>query len=407
MTPSRLRTPDLGTQAMEDRDRVHFADLRAARRSRVLAAMEERGLDACVFGRESNVRYVSGVRRLWTAQTRPFAPTCLVVRTTGAVHLLSFSASYEGMPEELGPDDFYPVTWNPGDFVARFASTEGVPDCRRLGVDGLSPLFADLLRQAFPLAELVGAEDMMRDLRRRKLPDEITCLRTAAAIAEAALYAAASEVAPGVSEKHLQAVYLERMCQLGTSQFAQQGTFTQIEPDGQLRQFTGDRRLDEGMPVALAGGALWAGYEGSLARTWWCGRQRQPTTGHRALYQHWREVADRLIDTCRPGRTGSDLRQAHQQAGSDTIAYSLGLGHEGPVAGGGLSVDAERAQRLEAGMVLGVRALVGGPEGGFLGEEMVLITEGEPELLTTLGHGPLSNPAPSPPDENARVPRHG
>ncbi len=26
--------------------------------------------------------------------------------------------------------------------------------------------------------------------------------------------------------------------------------------------------------VALAGGVLWAGYEGSLARTWWCGRQR-------------------------------------------------------------------------------------------------------------------------------------
>ena len=41
-------------------------------------------------------------------------------------------------------------------------------------------------------------------------------------------------------------------------------------------------------------------------------------------------------------------------------------------------------------MVLGVRVLVTGTEGGYLGEEMVLVTDGEPELLTTLGHGALA-----------------
>ena len=74
-----LGTPNIGTGFLEHRDRVDFGALRDARRARVLTEMKARGLDACFFGREANARYVSGVRRLWTAQTRPFAPGCLVV----------------------------------------------------------------------------------------------------------------------------------------------------------------------------------------------------------------------------------------------------------------------------------------------------------------------------------------
>jgi Xaa-Pro aminopeptidase len=389
-----LLTPNLGTEMMEDRDRVHFAALRRARRDRVIAAMADLDLDACVFGREGNVRYASGVRRLWTASSRPFVPTCLVMAERDEVQLLSFSASYEGMPEEVLPDDFFPVTWNPMNFVERFTSTEGAAQARRVGFDGLSPFFEGLMRQAFPNAEFVAAEEMMRGLRRVKLPEEIVCLRTAAAIAESALYAAAVEVRPGVTEKHLQATFLDRMCALGTSQFAQQGTFTQIDPEGRLRWITGDRTLDEGAMVALAGGVLWAGYEGSLARTWWCAQQRRPSDAHRGLYQRWRDVIDPVVAACVPGSDGAALRVAYEKAGGEpggaTLAYSIGLGHEGPIAGGGLSPAGEAAQGIEAGMVLGVKALVSGPEGGYLGEDMVLITASGPELLTTLGHGPLA-----------------
>ena len=74
-----------------------------------------------------------------------------------------------------------------------------------------------------------------------------------------------------MTEHHLRAAFLERMCELGTSQFAQQGTFTVIDPGAPLRWTTSDRVLAAGDVVALAGGVLWAGYEGSLARTWWCG----------------------------------------------------------------------------------------------------------------------------------------
>ena len=119
------------------------------------------------------------------------------------MELLSFSASYEDIPDEVGPDHFFPVTWNPMNMMDRFQKTEGVLDARRIGYDSLSPFFEGMLRQTLPEAEFVGVEDMMRALKRVKLPEEITCIRTAAAIAESSLYAAITEVRPGVTEHHL------------------------------------------------------------------------------------------------------------------------------------------------------------------------------------------------------------
>ena len=330
-----LATPNIGTGALEHRDRIDFTGLRAARLARVLDAMAERDLDACFLGREANARYATGVRRLWTAQSRPFVPACLVVRTRRRVELLSFSASYEDIPDEVGPDHFFPVTWNPMNMMDRFQKTEGVLDARRIGYDSLSPFFEGMLRQTLPEAEFVGVEDMMRSLKRVKLPEEITCIRTAAAIAESSLYAAISEVRPGVTEHHLRAAFLDRMCALGTSQFAQQGTFTVIDPGAPFRWTTSDRVLREGDSVALAGGVLWAGYEGSLARTWWCGDELLP-----GAEQHGdvRAVAggDRRGHrrSAGPGRTGADLHAAFTKAGGTdpqmTMAYAVGLGHDGP-----------------------------------------------------------------------------
>src|SRR5918994_617563 len=54
-------------------------------RERCLAEMASRDLDALFLGRESNARFVSGATRLWLQGARAFAPTCIVVRSTGAV----------------------------------------------------------------------------------------------------------------------------------------------------------------------------------------------------------------------------------------------------------------------------------------------------------------------------------
>src|SRR5581483_748197 len=187
------------------------------------------------------------------------------------------------------------------------------------------------------------------------------------AIAESSLYAAIAELRPGVTERHLRAAFLDRMCELGTSQFAQQGTFSVLDPGAPLRWTTTDRELRDGDLVALAGGALWAGYEGSLARTWCCGISTSPSAAQRAAFE----------------RAGGGRPTM-------SIAYAVGLGHEGPIAGPGMSPELERAQALEAGVVVAVRHFEADAAGGCFGEDLFLVTPGDPERLTTLGPGPLA-----------------
>ena len=56
------------------------AALRRPAASRVLAEMERADIDILVIGREANARYVAGVRRLWTAGSRPFGAGCVLIR---------------------------------------------------------------------------------------------------------------------------------------------------------------------------------------------------------------------------------------------------------------------------------------------------------------------------------------
>src|ERR1700674_2710372 len=116
------------------------------------AAMAGAGVDVLVLGREANARYVSGATRLWLAGTRPFAPGCVVVRDTGAVHLLSVTD--DGIPAAVPPERLYPITWNPMHLMAAVGAAAASSTVRRIGVDGLSPLFQQLFAAVFPDTDL-------------------------------------------------------------------------------------------------------------------------------------------------------------------------------------------------------------------------------------------------------------
>lgn len=378
----------VGVMGLEEGARVDFARLRADRRQRCLEAMERADLDVLVLGREANARYVSGARRLYVAGTRPFAPGCVLVRATGDVHLMS--TWDEGIPGEIDRANLFALTWNPMNFVAALQQAEGVAGARRVGVDAMGPLFAQLLPMAMPSAELVGAEELLRELRMHKLPDEIACIRTAVAVAEAAVLASAEAIRPGVRERELLGAFDRRMTDFGLTAPAVEGTFC-VTPKGRAympRRLVSDRVIDAAQLVAVDGGVLYAGYEGSVGRTYPSSAAAAPAAADGA--RRWREVSSRLLEVCRPGKTGADIRAAYAASGEPLppfpIAVSIGLGHEAPIAGSSLGEDFDRRWELAAGMVLAVTAYAGGAEGGYLGTETVLITDDGPELLTTLAH---------------------
>lgn len=370
-----------GLAALEEGGRIDFAALRAERRQRLLEAMAHHGLDACVLGREPNARFASGARRLWTAGTRPFAPGCVVVRETGTVHLLA--TWEEGIPPEIPHENLYGITWNPANYGSVLAAIPGFAASRRIGVDGMSPLFAQIIAGVAPGAELVDATPALSEARRRKSPAEIDCIRTAVAIAEGALAEAAAALRPGVTEQALAGRFLAGAARLGAPIPAMEGTFCVTTEAPPLRLVPTERAVMAGEAVAMRAGVLYGGYEGLAGRTFVC-----PGAGGaaaEALADRCRALRRRLTAAVRPGATGADLLAAYVAAGEVPppfpVAFGVGLGAEPPVVAAGHP--GVRAP-LEAGMVLALQSCVAEPgRGAWLSVDVVAVTPEGAEVLTS------------------------
>jgi Xaa-Pro dipeptidase len=358
--------------------------LRAGRRERALVQMAAHDLDVLVLGRQANVRYVAGAPQLWVAGTRPFGPTCVVVRKTGAIHLLS--TWDEGVPDDIPHENLYGIAWNPMNTISVLRGIEGADTAKRVGTDALSPTFGQLLPVAFPKAELLDGELAMRAARRIKTPEEVVALREAIRVAEVGLAAAVSELRPGVSEKTLAGVLLEAMAAGGVSTPATQDAAWVTSRDHPWRCASDDGRVQLGDLVAFSAGVLADGYIGEVGRTWPVGASSK-SEATVDLYQRWDALWDRLYDVCRPGSSGTDLLAAYYTAGEPLppmpIARGLGVGFDPPVISPQLPKTAA-AERLEPGMVLAVTGYVWQHGvGAVFGREAVLITADCPEILTS------------------------
>jgi Xaa-Pro dipeptidase len=357
--------------------------LRSGRRRRALEQMAAHDLDVLVLGRQANVRYVTGAPQLWVAGTRPFGPTCVLVRQTGAIHLLS--TWDEGVPDDIPHENLYGISWNPMNTIAALQRIDGVADARRVGTDALSPAFAQLLPMVFPNAALVDGELAMRAARRIKTADELASLREAIAVAESALAVAVAELRPGVTEQALAGVLLEASAAGGVSTPSNQDVAWVTSKEHPWRRTNGDGRIQDGDLVAFSAGVLAGGYVGEVGRTWPADKKRG-LGGAAELYRRWDSLWDKLIAACRPGAGASELLGAYQAAGEPDppmpVARGLGMGFDPPVVSQHLPATAA-GERLEPGMVLAVTGYVWEKGvGAVYGREAVLIAADGPEVLT-------------------------
>jgi Xaa-Pro dipeptidase len=354
--------------------------LRLARRASVLAAMEAEDIDVLVVGREANARYVSGAPRLWTAGSHPFGPGCVLVRATGAVHLLS--TWDEGVPAEIPHENLYGISFNRMTFLKVLQDIEGAATVRTVATDGLTPSSAQLLPKAFPSAELVDGEPLLRRLRSVKTPGEVEAIRAAVAVAERALHAAVRSLAPGVTERQLTGVFMEAMAAAGVTTPAGQDVAWITSRAHPWRRSSRDQPVRDGDLVAFEAGVVLRGYSGELGRT--CAAGGSPD---RALSEKWDELWDRLLAACGVGASLSGLFEAYDAAGVPVppmpIARGLGLGFDLPLVTGALPQLAAE-QRLEPGMVLALTGYVWKEGvGAYFGQEPLVITEAGPEPLST------------------------
>jgi len=380
-----------GTVAFDDGARIDFDELRRERRRRVLTEMERRDLDVLMLGREANARFAAGARRLWTSGTRPFAPGCVVVRGTEDVHLLSVWD--DGIPAEIPQHHLYGISWNPMNLLESLAAIPGLATARRVGVDAMSPLMSQLLPNVTGDAEIVDGGDAMRAARAMKSPAEIACIRTAVALAEGALFSTTPSLRVGIRERQLQGVFDRHLTGYGVTTPALEGIGVVTPRDGgeggapPLRVIPDDRTLEEGDLVVFHAGALYAGYEGDVARTFPVG---EPIPAMHALAQRAHDTLAAVVAACEPGVPGTALVDAYERSGgtrlTQPIAHGLGLGMEPPLIGTGLPAD---SSVLTPGTVLAVGAYAWeSGVGGVRVVDSVLISDSGPERLTRASHSP-------------------
>ncbi|MEE2769215.1 MAG: aminopeptidase P family N-terminal domain-containing protein [Actinomycetota bacterium] len=303
--------------------------LEAARHQRVQTAIADREIQALVLGRQDNVGYATGMRRLWTSGTRPFGAGCVLIGTTGRAHLLSSWDS--GVPESVPFDDLYPLTWSPEIMGSAMKAIEGLPTAHRIGVDTCSPGFIRAASRFAPEAEIVPCDDLMADVRSIKLEEEIELIRRACQVAWSGVEA--------VLEQPKQELPLSR----SLTATANQGvTIPSSKP---VVRFDGNATIvDIGVIADL--------YEGGV--------------GGRFVDGH-REETSHLVSACRHGATHDDLADS---ATGRWLVRGLGMGYETPI----LDPTRGRDHTLRTGMVLSVT------DGDL--RDVVAVREGQPDVLS-------------------------
>jgi len=325
---------------------------------RALAAMADAGIDALILGRAGNARFVSNAEVLSLTGTRPFAPGCVVVRTTGKVHLLSITD--HGIPPTIEHDQLYPLTWNPMNLAGSVAAIPGLAEATTVGVDGMTPLMEQLLGAVLPAATFVDGESFLRTVRRPKSAIDLDGIRRAVAVAEQCVAATLAAIAPAITERQLLGKFEHTMGGLGVTTPAFEASV--CVAGASPRWIVTDRALRTGDLVNVRGGVLVDGWRGALARSRGCGGATGPqaAAGERAVAT----LAD-AVAACVPGTGVGDLRARPDVTAVDGV----GLGHE----------ELADDDVLAAGDVVSVEVFVG----QVLLGDMVHVTDRGPELLTT------------------------
>jgi Xaa-Pro dipeptidase len=344
--------------------------------------MESEGIDLLVLGREGNARYVSGAPRLWTAGSRAFGPGCVLERATGSVYLLS--TWDEGIPDDIPHEHLYGISFNAGNFVKALRKIEGAATARIVATDSLSGSSANLLPKAFPAAELVDGEPMLRRVRRVKAPEEVEAIRSAVRIAERALHEAETALTPGITERQLTGVFMQAMASEGVTTPSTQDVAWTTSRRRPWHRASRDVPVANGDLVAFDAGVIVGGYAGELGRTHAVGGDGSVDAD---LSERWGELWERLLTACRPGAPLSDLLAAYDGAGLPAppmpVARGLGLGFDLPLVTHALPGEAA-GQQIEPGMVLVLTAYLWKEGVGALyGADPVVVTGSGPEALSS------------------------
>ncbi len=344
------------------------------RLSRLRDFLREKKADAVVVNKEVNLHYFSGFRG---------DDSLLLVSPDDA--LLVTDSRYTEQAAQQAP--LFEIVEQKDGLFARAAECVKARGWKKLAFEGNAMLYDTFVRFGEQLdhnATLDVSVHLDR-LREVKEAEEISRIRKACEIADAAFLDVVKFIRPGVSEREV-AVRLETtMRSLGSERPA----FTTIVASGERGSLphgiATEKLIVSGEFVTMDFGAVYEGYHSDMTRTVCVGHASDP---QRKLYGIVLDAQELGVSLVKPGVSGKEVDGVVRQRLTDAgygenfghgLGHSLGLEiHEEPR----LSKKSD-CEHLLPGMLVTVEPGVYLPgEGGLRIEDTVLVTETGGEPLT-------------------------
>jgi len=382
-------------------DRYDFAELRRQRVAKAQTALAESDADGVLVWKDENVRYLTSLRAqliagkttslngaLLTASEDP-----ILLGSGGEIDKARFGMSWIGeahavpiMEQRELVDGFVKTILTP--LLASRGLTSG-----KLAVDQANISFIQSMRAHFPDLELVDGDTVMQQARWIKTDLEVAVIEEACAIGDSVTQRALDETRAGRRELDVAADAMQTLFQLGgemahvITPFVASGEH--MSPPHRLAT---DKIIRNQDLCFIDIGAMWNGYFADIGRTTIVGR---PSKEQQKIYTAVYEGLMAGLDKMRPGNTNQDCADAIiariGEHGLDEHLFSLFIGHgigmganEPPYIGE--TLPGATTYAFQPNMVFAVEPLVWVPNvrggGGVRLEDMVLITDDDPHLLS-------------------------
>jgi len=357
-----------------------------ARHARLVAALQQAGLDALVLNAGPSLVYLTGLH--FHLSERPVvaifsfaAPLTIVLPEfeAGKAENLPYPVQVFTYPED-------PALWSQVFQKAASAAQMGS------GMVGAEPrqlrmLELRLLEAAMPEAQFVGAEESVAQLRSRKDEAEITAMRKAVTIAQQALQAILPSIQAGQTEREIAAELTLQVLRHGSDPEAPFSPIVAAGPNSaNPHAVPGDRPLARGDLLIIDWGARAGGYVSDLTRTFAMGEPDAELARIASIVKEANMAARTLAA---PGVMASEVdyaaRSVIERAGygkyfTHRTGHGIGLeGHEDPYIRSGNPL------LLEPGMTFTIEPGIYIPgRGGVRVEDDAVITPSGCESLSDL-----------------------
>jgi Xaa-Pro dipeptidase len=367
----------------------------------VTAALRASGLEALLLWKDENVRYLTSLRAQLIAGKMTSLNGVLLTRDAGPVLLCSggeIDKASTGMSWLVAAhpipimeqrelvDGFVKSTLTP--LLAEF----GV-DFGRIGVDQVNYSLVEATAAHLPDIQLSDGDALMQQVRLVKTADEIAIIEESCAIGDSVTQRALESTKAGRRENEVAGDAMQTLFYLG-GEMAH--VITPFVASGEHmsppHRICTDKIIRNGDLCFIDIGAMWNGYFADIGRTTIVGRSNAM---QKRVYKAVYEGLMAGIDVMRPGRTSQDVADTIiEKVGDHGFAenlFSLFIGHgigmganEPPYIGE--TLPGSTVFELQPGMVFAIEPLVWVPDtpggGGVRIEDMVLVTEDEPRILS-------------------------